>query len=101
MLIDKINKSKLLVSVKLSAPLISTSEPTKSVLPFTDVDLLTDGGLKSDNGEDSDLDYLFSSAVSSEGPLMSEHIFSSFFNIVAAALLALQPDLTHTYKDSQ
>ncbi|KAG1767509.1 hypothetical protein EDD22DRAFT_949965 [Suillus occidentalis] len=54
------------------------------MLPFADADLLTDEGSKSDDREDSDLDCLSSSAVALEGPLMTECIFSSFFNVSAA-----------------
>jgi hypothetical protein len=54
-LIDEVNKTKLLASGGLDAPLASTSEPTESMLPFADVDLLTDRS-KSDDGEDSDSD---------------------------------------------
>lgn len=95
-LIDETNKTELLASGGLDAPLASTSEATESMLPFADADLLTDEGSKSDDGEDRDLDCLSSSAVASEGPLTTERIFSSFFNVVSTALLALQPDLAHT-----
>ncbi|KAG2153068.1 uncharacterized protein EDB93DRAFT_1102815 [Suillus bovinus] len=101
-LIDETNKTELLASGGLDAPLASTSEATESVLPFADAELLTDGGSKSDDGEDSsDLDCQTSSAVASEGPLTTEHIFSSFFNVVTTALLALQPDLALTHNLSR
>ncbi|KAG1841110.1 hypothetical protein DFJ58DRAFT_845101 [Suillus subalutaceus] len=61
-LIDETNKTELLASGGLDAPLASTSEATESMLPFADADLLTDEGSKSDDGEDRDLDCLSSSA---------------------------------------
>ncbi|KAG2109554.1 uncharacterized protein F5147DRAFT_772862 [Suillus discolor] len=95
-LIDETTKTKL-ASGSLDAPsLASTSEASKSMLPFADAELLTDESESDDRTDDLE-GSLPSYAVLEEGSPMTEHIFTSFFNIVAIALLALKPDLAHPH----
>ncbi|KAG2047869.1 hypothetical protein BDR06DRAFT_976394 [Suillus hirtellus] len=91
-LIYKTIKTKL-ASGSLEDALLpaSTSDASKSMLPFSNAELLTDKSEPDLEGS------LLSDAVLEEGSLMIEQIFTSFSNFVAITLLTLKPNLSHPH----